>query len=248
MASELYNITWSKFETTSRKAISNLFRDNDFADVTLVCEDENQVKAHKFVLSMSSIFFKSILLKNVHPNPLIYLTGVNFNTLVSIMKFIYLGETQVSQETFPTFMETAQKLKINGLTEIVALGNVTDFTLLEKKQESKTMNEMPSQRNIGDNTSVPDFTQNASFDKLEPVFETENYVPSPIRFKTPRRTKETGVYHCDKCEVRFPDKSLLLKHKKTLHERLMYTCKLCDYTSKQATHLRYHVKSNHYDQ
>ena len=241
---DLFSLTWSEFETSVRATFSDLFADKHFSDVTLVCDDERQIKAHKILLSLSSTFFKNTLLKNDHPNPVVYLIGMNYNTLVSIMKFIYLGETQVSQESFPLFMEAAQKLKINGLTEIVALGNITDFTLLEKaKNESKVTRE--ESRNIGDNTSMPEFSQNTSFDKLESVYEAEHYVPSPVRFKTPRRQTFNKTCSCDKCDLSFPDQTILLKHKKTVHERDMHTCKHCDYKTSQQTHLKHHIKNYH---
>ena len=38
----------------------------DFADVTLACEDGQQVEAHKVVLATSSPFFLNLLSRNTH--------------------------------------------------------------------------------------------------------------------------------------------------------------------------------------
>ena len=48
------------------------FTDKDFFDVTLACGDE-QIQAHKVILSASSPFFKSILCRNRHQHLLLYL-------------------------------------------------------------------------------------------------------------------------------------------------------------------------------
>ena len=60
-----------------QKNISSTFQEMrdplDLADVTLACEDKNNFRAHKFVLSTASSFFKKILRKSKHPHPLNYL-------------------------------------------------------------------------------------------------------------------------------------------------------------------------------
>ena len=48
-------------------SFANLKEDKEFADVTLVCEDDQQVEAHKVILAASSPFFENILKKNRHP-------------------------------------------------------------------------------------------------------------------------------------------------------------------------------------
>ena len=81
MVSERLNYSWAEFETFTSGTLTDLFFDKDFLDVTLACDDGQQIKAHKVVLSSCSSFFKNILLKNPHPSPLIYLKGVKY-TLV----------------------------------------------------------------------------------------------------------------------------------------------------------------------
>ena len=63
--------------------------DDDFSDVTLVCEDGQQVEAHKVILASSSPFFENILKKNRHPHLLIYMRGVNSDDLLAIIDFLY---------------------------------------------------------------------------------------------------------------------------------------------------------------
>ena len=59
-------------------AFGNLREDKEFADVTLACEDGQQVDAHKVILGASSPFFQKILTRNKHPHPLIFMKGSKF--------------------------------------------------------------------------------------------------------------------------------------------------------------------------
>ena len=77
-------LQWNDFQTNLTSAFRDLREDNEFTDVTLVCEDGQQVKAHKVVLISSSPFFKNLLQRNKHPHPLIYMRGLNSKDLVAM--------------------------------------------------------------------------------------------------------------------------------------------------------------------
>ena len=51
MSAEHFNLTWDQFETSVGSSFRELLNDKDFTDVTLVTEDDEQIKAHKVVLS-----------------------------------------------------------------------------------------------------------------------------------------------------------------------------------------------------
>ena len=70
MSTERFNLTWDQFEASVGNSFRDLLNDKDFADVTLVTEDDEQIKAHKVVLSTCSPVFKNILIKNHHQHPL----------------------------------------------------------------------------------------------------------------------------------------------------------------------------------
>ena len=48
----------------------------------------------RFILASSSSFFLNLLYKNPHSNPLIYLSGIKFRDLVSILDFMYRGQVK----------------------------------------------------------------------------------------------------------------------------------------------------------
>ena len=49
--SEKLCLQWNDFQDNIKRAFGNLRGDNDFADVTLACEDGEQVEAHKMILA-----------------------------------------------------------------------------------------------------------------------------------------------------------------------------------------------------
>ena len=57
--------------------------------MTLACEDGQQVEAHKMVLIASSPFFLNLLKKSKHPHPLVFMRGMKFEDLVSMVDFLY---------------------------------------------------------------------------------------------------------------------------------------------------------------
>jgi len=116
MASEKFCLRWNDFESNISVAFRELRDDKDFFDVTLACDDE-QIQAHKVILSACSPFFRSILRKNPHAHPLLYLRGVKFQDLQSVLNFMYHGEVNVAQEELNSFLAVAEELRVKGLTQ-----------------------------------------------------------------------------------------------------------------------------------
>ena len=91
MSSEKFCLKWNDFESNISGAFRELRDEKDFFDVTLAC-DENQIKAHKVIISACSPFFRQVLRQNPHQHPLLYMKGVNFTDLQSVLTFMYQGE------------------------------------------------------------------------------------------------------------------------------------------------------------
>ena len=106
---------------------------NDFADVTLACEDGQQIDAHKVILAASSPVFQSMLKKNKHHHPLIYMRGITSEDLRTITDFMYFGEANIFQENLESFLAIAEDLKLTGLTGLTGstevFGENTDKSL-----------------------------------------------------------------------------------------------------------------------
>ena len=116
MDSEKFCLRWNDFESNISSAFKELRDDKDFFDVTLACDDE-QLQAHKVILSACSPFFRNVFRRNPHQHPLLYLKGVRYTDLQSVLNFMYHGEVNVAQEELNSFLAVAEDLKVKGLTQ-----------------------------------------------------------------------------------------------------------------------------------
>jgi len=115
-STEKFCLRWNDFEANISGAFRELREDKDFFDITLACDDE-QVEAHKVILSACSPFFRTVLKRNKHQHPLVYLKGVRYTDLLSVLNFMYHGEVNVAQEELNSFLAVAEDLKVKGLTQ-----------------------------------------------------------------------------------------------------------------------------------
>ena len=126
MAGEKLHLKWNDFQNLAQASFQDLRNNNDFTDVTLVCEDQS-IKAHKVILSACSLFFKKLLSNNPHSHPLIYVKGVSSSSLTAVTNFLYLGESSILHEELYSFLALAKEFQLRGL----------DGSYEEKKLESR---------------------------------------------------------------------------------------------------------------
>jgi len=113
---EKFCLRWNDFEKIISSSFRDLREDKDFFDVTLACDD-NQLQAHKVVLSACSPFFRSVLKRNPHQHPLLYLKGVKYENILSVINFMYHGEVNIAQENLNSFLSVAEELQVKGLAQ-----------------------------------------------------------------------------------------------------------------------------------
>ena len=97
-------------------SFKHLRDEKSFCDVTIATEGQH-TKAHKMILCACSPYFKNLLEQNPAKHPIIILKDVPFQHLTAILEFMYAGEVNVAQDQLPSFLKTAEKLKIKGLAE-----------------------------------------------------------------------------------------------------------------------------------
>ena len=112
---EKFCLKWNDFESNVSKSFGLLRNEEYLHDVTLVCDDNSQVSAHKLVLSACSEYFRTIFRNNSHPSPLICLEGISSPELRDILDYMYNGEANIFQEKLDNFLAVAQRFQILGL-------------------------------------------------------------------------------------------------------------------------------------
>ena len=241
--SEKFSLKWNDFKTTVSNSFGILREEKDFFDVTLVSDDERQIPAHKLVLSACSDFFKSILRNNSHSHPLLYLSGIHSTNLSLILDYIYQGEVQIYQEHLDSFLEVAQKLKIEGL-------NTAD-------EDTKTFDVKPEEYEDLDNTAQD--IEDSEYDDNKVGEVRRKSKPRPERtvavtVKDNSAAEETiqkylgredGVYYCKVCNYYGKTKQFVTKHIETHIEGLSYSCTVCHKTFRSKNSLGNHKSIYH---
>ena len=127
-----YLLKWEDFQPNIASSFREL-RDNvDFSDVTLVCEDGQQIEAHRIILTACSPFFSTILKRNIHSHPMIYMRGLKARDMEAMVDFMYHGEANIHQEDIEAFLALGEELKLKGLSKS------NDDSLKVSLEETKT--------------------------------------------------------------------------------------------------------------
>ena len=109
-------LTWHTYPDHLKGMMQEMMASEDFADVTLVCDDMKTIKAHRNILSACSPVFKNILLMESQTNhPVIYLRGIQYPEIESILQFIYLGEAKIYEERMDEIILVSKNLEIKEL-------------------------------------------------------------------------------------------------------------------------------------
>jgi len=263
MECESYNLNWAEFDTYTSKTFRDLLSSQDFTDVTLVCDDEEVIRAHKVILSACSPFFCRILKKNDHKNPLVYLSDVNLNELKAIVNFMYLGQTNIEQENLQRFLKIAAKFQVRGLTdnkkEESSEGTpVKSYKKMSELSDVKTSppvdvvinncEEEPgrSQPVVKTELNFPGYYYEnnlSSQDDLEEVESEANLRSGPHSLSV--AGGEDNKYPCDQCDYKATYACNLASHKRTVHEGVYYTCSICSYKSSRKDRLNKHYINKH---
>ena len=143
------DLRWSSFHGNILKTFEDVRASEDFSDVTLACDDDCIVEAHKLILASGSIFFHKLFsagrFKST-PHPIIFLNGVKAWQLEAFMDFIYSGETRVRQEDLKYFLELAQQLGISGIGECLT-ANQSEINLISNSLKQSDLNIFTNEQN-----------------------------------------------------------------------------------------------------
>ena len=209
-------ISWQDFESTSPDIIRNLWKDEDFSDVTLATDDGQVVRAHRVVLCSASSKLKKLLIAHKHDNPIVYLPDINSGHLVNLVKFIYQGKCQIREEILEEFLNCGKSLGLENLTEYF--------------------------RNKGNETLIQDQTKNPSKEKGDFSAESEKNENPPENSKTLDQAGEMSEF-CKDCNRKFVNLKQHIKARHSTGEKK--TCTVCNMKFAHKVTLRAHAEAQH---
>ena len=227
--SQKLSLQWNDFEENTKSAFRNSRQGCNFSDVTLACEDGQQVEAHKLILNSSSPVFQKILEMNKHPHQLlIYLRGVKSVDISAILDFIYFGEANVYEENLDSFLVLAEELQLKGL-----VGKIED------KVEAPQV--VPDEKNLPSSTP-------------QVIINPEAKIPqNSVKAKIPKAEKESSAvtntrsFSGEFTELEETVRSMMEKSQDTLPHRpgiKAYICNICGKQG-QCNAIKDHIESKH---
>lgn len=109
-------LKWNSFGSNLATSLSNLFKCESLADVTLFC-DGVTFKAHKLILAACSKHLADLFeTAPLHQNLLVILDGTSAANMAALLEFMYKGEVHVSQDALTSFLKAAECLQVKGLS------------------------------------------------------------------------------------------------------------------------------------
>ena len=190
---EKFNISWHTFEVHLKEMLQEMFMSPNFSDVTIVCDDQKKIKAHRNVLSASSPIFKNILQQHGEESkhPIIYLRGIQHSEMESIMQFVYYGQATFYQERINELLAVAKNLEIKGLSDVKMEYHNNDIeqNTIILRDKIKTLSETKHLPNQGSDPRA-DVNEHTLSDDLNETLtaagEIENFEDFEVETMTPK--------------------------------------------------------------
>ena len=256
--SEKFSLKWNDYNSNWNKSLSKLRENNAFADVTLITDDKVKFSAHRILLSPCSNVFDFILKDSNQESPLLFLSGVNSTNLGFILDYIYKGEVNMYQEQLDSFLESAQKLEIEGL---LGAGdnqeNMEDSKFTQEDNEDVNI-EVYKEKEAHDerrlmNNDGPDHPKKSRQSVRVPQndiakFEVGSMTPKEIEMKIKELyQKVDGVWKCLACDYTSSRSysGHMRRHIETHLDGLSYPCNMCTKEFRSKPSLYEHNKIIH---
>ena len=250
--SEKFALKWNDFHSNWNQSLSQLRKDTEFSDVTLISDDKLKFSAHKILLASCSSMFKLILKENFNSMPLLYLGGVSSVNLEYLLDYIYHGEVNLYQEQLDSFLESAQKLEIEGLIGQESLPQDQEIPFQNIEGHKKQMQEP------NNFSSTAEEMQVVKINDIKEVF-TRRQPPSDVTkidvtSLTPDETEEKfaelckkidGAWSCVACDYTSNKSTNVRRHAETHFDGLSYKCDLCNKEFRLSNSLNMHKYSVH---
>ena len=219
--SEKFCLKWNDFQSNVSQTFASSRNEEHLQDVTLVGDDNLQMKAHKLVLSASSHYFREIFRNNPSPNLVLCMEGIDSMELTQILDYIYNGELALFQEDLDKFLTTAKRFKLEGLLE--TKDETSSFRDQQQKQEQKEFTTYEHEETLNDYNEISEKFQLSNVEK-ETIFSNDNI---DAKVNELYIQLEKGKYQCLKCGKTAPRRDNMVYHVETHIEGLSYPCQIC---------------------
>ena len=240
MSQEKQNLTWQTYSDTFVEMMTGLVENESFSDVTLICEDSKQIKAHRTMLSICSPVLKDIFHSDSGLPCTIFLNGVYFSELESVMKFLYYGEEAFNLENLNNILSVAKSLEFKELCDKIEF----HIELISKQEQNYACNECeyqtPHPGGLKNHISVYHQGIRHKCNECEKEFSIKGALSRHYK-----SVHEVIRHSCNECDTQFTQRFSLKEHIQSVHEGLRYECQQCNFQATQKGLLKRHIRLKH---
>jgi len=193
-ATQTYRLRWnndSSAELNLSESFKELRESSEFFDVSLGCSLKGGgariLRAHQMILVSYSTVFRDMLRENQNKkDPMIFLKGISFLELGSILDFMYNGEVNISQPNLNSFLAVAEELQIKGLQ----LNQKDKETIKRPRAVDPDIENAKRQRAMDE---IDNIKRQRAMEEFENIKRPKTLSKDPFDFKMDTSDRESSV-------------------------------------------------------
>ena len=197
--------------------------------------------------------------------------GIQYEDLLSIVDFIYNGQTNVFQDNLDNFLVLAEELKLKGLSGVQKVNTGDNLKVIndgEGDTGSSGKDETDELIIEEDSINIDDAHRDDNTVSVHHLIPKNNHIQSQ---------QNERVFACSFCNQSFGDRGNMNRHMKNKHEHRKlvcsfcnkiftdlsnmnrhilntrtsegreYNCRFCDHVFNQYSNMKKHLQANHLD-
>ena len=254
-----FGLSWESFPEHLKEMLQDMWNSPDFTDVTIVCDDQKELRSHKVVLSACSPILREKILSSPNQGFInLSAEGIQHEEMESILEFMYLGQTTLKNDRVNQMLIGAQKLKIKEFTKIAQ--NIEEILGI-----SAETNTFPTQSQKNDDIKTMDIecilgdsaTTKVESNPINTLPIKSQYLDDLKKIKREKATSSKNInqeekqypkhllakFPCNECTYQTTEKSILNDHKRSKHG---IVCNQCYQTFGSQGVLNKHREAKHF--
>ena len=115
---EEYLLKWNDYHSSFLYMMENFCLSEEMVDCT-ISTGSKKYSAHKIILATCSSYFRSLLATvEPHQHPIFVLHDIDDGLLEMLLKYMYSGKVNVTEDKLVPLVTAAKDLEIKGLTDV----------------------------------------------------------------------------------------------------------------------------------
>ena len=232
----MYSVSSNNREYDIQDSLREMLYEKATSDVTIVCDDEAQLSAHKLILSSHSPLMASSLSgHSFQPQTMVHLPHVSHQVVQAILQVMYVGETKISGSRYQELFEVAKELQIDSFLYVTREEDIKNFTFVDESTASAIMDD----ELLDSKETQQQQQQQQMIISKQPSFKNSHQAFIKQQKKANQLAKHKAVlYSCTKCDYKATQRASVKNHEDSKHNGIKYPCDKCDLKAADKTSLK----------